>query len=181
MYPAPKEWNRDRQGADATTYLITWVCYGAWLPGENGAVPRTQNRFGAPFPEASPNRVRQSRKRMEQPPYRLDALRRDVVLKSLQEACSCRGWTLLAAHVRTNHVHVVIAANSHPEAVMTTLKAYASRALNRQLLDSPGRRRWARHGSTRYLLTTAAVRAAIQYVVCQQGKSMAVLEMPSPR
>ncbi len=64
---------------------------------------------------------------------------------------------------------------------MTTLKAYASRALNRQLLDSPGRRRWARHGGTRYLLTTAAVRAAIQYVVCQQGKSMAVLEMPSPR
>src|SRR5690242_11937424 len=86
--PAPTERNRDREGADITTYLITWVCYGAWLPGESGAVPRTQNRFGAPLPEASPNRERQSRKRMEQPPYRLDVVRRDVVLESLQEVCS---------------------------------------------------------------------------------------------
>src|ERR1700733_9375120 len=53
-----------------------------------------------------------------------------VVLKSLREACSCRGWTLLAAHVRTNHVHVVTTANCKPEQVMTALKAYGSRALN---------------------------------------------------
>jgi hypothetical protein len=30
--------NRDRQGAaEATTYLITFVCYGAWLPGQTAS------------------------------------------------------------------------------------------------------------------------------------------------
>ena len=63
---------------------------------------------------------------------------------------------------------------------MTAMKAYASRALNEHVLDGPGRRRWARHGSTRYLWTGDAVRAAIRYVVCEQGESMAVFEMPLP-
>jgi REP element-mobilizing transposase RayT len=129
---------------------------------------------------------------MTQPPYLLDAARRRIVLKSLREACSCRGWrTLLAAHVRTNHVHVVTTANCKPEHVMTTMKAYGSRALNEQALDGPALRRWARHGSTRYLWTGEAVRAAIQYVLREQGESMpvfnmaafetAVFEMPFPR
>jgi len=117
---------------------------------------------------------------MKQPLYLLDAAGRRVVLKSLQEACSCRDWTLLAAHVRTNHVHVVTTANCKPEQVMTAMKAYASRALNEHVLDGPERRRWARHGSTRYLWTGDAVRAAIQYVVREQGESMAVFEMPLP-
>ena len=33
---------------------------------------------------------------MRQPLYLLNELRRAVVLKSLKEVCSCRGWTLLA-------------------------------------------------------------------------------------
>ncbi len=180
MVLAAAERNRDRQGA-STNYLITWVCYGTWLPGQNGAVPRMQNRFGAPLPEPNTSGERQSRNRMTQQPYLLDAVRRQVVLKSLQEVCSCRGWILLAAHVRTNHVHVVTTANCKPEHVMTAMKAYGSRALNKYALDNPDRRRWARHGSTRYLWTRDAVLSAIQYVVREQGESMAVFEMPSPR
>ena len=95
------------------------------------------------------------------------------MLKSLQETCFCRGWTLLAAHVRTNHVYVVTTATCKPEQVMNAMKAYSSRAL-----DGPGRRRWARHGSTRYLWTGDAIQAAIQYVVREQGESMAVFEQP---
>ena len=64
---------------------------------------------------------------------------------------------------------------------MSTLKAYSSRALNAHALDSPDRRRRARHGSTRYLWTADAVRMAIQYVTCEQGECQAVFEMPSPR
>lgn len=113
--------------------------------------------------------------------YLLDAFGRKLVLASLQVVCSCRGWTLLAAHVRTNHLHIVTIANCPPEQVMTTMKAYSSRALNRSGLDGPDRRRWARHGSTRYLWTEEAVHRAIQYVVHQQGEPMAVFEMSSPR
>src|SRR5580700_5644153 len=137
--------NRDRQGAaEATTYLITFVCYGAWLPGQAGAVPMTQNAFGAPLPEADPDKEQRARDGMSQEPYVLDATRRQLVLRSLQEVCSCRGWKLLAAHVRTNHVHLVAKAACKPEPVLNALKAYSSRALNHLALDSPNWRRWAR-------------------------------------
>ena len=118
---------------------------------------------------------------MTQEPYLLDEVRRQVVLESLREVGSYRDYVLLAAHVRTNHVHVVTAASCKPEQVMNALKAYSSRALNEHALDGPGRRRWARHGSTRYLWTRDDVLAAIEYVVREQGESMAVFEALSPR
>ncbi len=111
----------------------------------------------------------------------MDSIRRQVVLKSLREVCCFRGWTLIAAHVRTNHVHVVAAADCRPERVLISMKAYSSRALNEHALDGPDRRRWARHGSTRYLWTGDAVQAAVQYVVREQGGPMAVFEARSPR
>jgi REP element-mobilizing transposase RayT len=118
---------------------------------------------------------------MQQLPYRLDSDRQRVVLGSMQQVCSHREWTLLAAHVRTNHVHVVVAADKSPEQVMNALKAYASRALNGAALDRPDRRRWARHGSTRHLWTIEAVSAAVHYIVCEQGEPMAVFQRSSAR
>jgi REP element-mobilizing transposase RayT len=111
---------------------------------------------------------------MPQSPYELDATKRTTVLQGIEEACGRRNWTLLAAHVRTNHIHVVVAANEQPELVMQAFKSYASRALNQTALDGPNRRRWARHGSTRYLWTADAVNAAVHYVLCEQGEPMAV-------
>ncbi|MGH9621891.1 MAG: transposase [Bryobacteraceae bacterium] len=173
--------NPDRQGGvctGASTFLITWVCYGTWLPGRAGAVPRTQNAFGAPLPEADTRLEQCSRRRMPQQPYRLDAIRRQIVLRSLLDVCSCRGWTLWAVHVRTNHVHIVVTVSCKPEQAMATMKAYSSRALNQCGLDTPDRDRWARHGSTQYLWTADAVERAIQYVVREQGECMAVFEAP---
>jgi hypothetical protein len=127
---APPDQNRDREGA-ATAYLLTWVCYGSWAPGQSGAVPRKGNQYGAPLPESDARAERQSRNRMAREAYLLDAARRQAVLESLQEVCSCRGWVLWAAHVRTNHVHVVVTANRKPEQVMNAIKAYSSRAIGR--------------------------------------------------
>ncbi|MGH9785558.1 MAG: TolB family protein [Terriglobia bacterium] len=45
---------------------------------------------------------------------------------------------------------------------------------NRANRDGADRRRWARHGSTRYLWKPENVRAAIEYVVHEQGQPMAV-------
>ncbi|MEK7404649.1 MAG: transposase, partial [Acidobacteriota bacterium] len=91
--------------------------------------------------------------------------RREVVLASLLERCSERHGSLLAAHVRTNHVHIVVEAEARPERVMNDLKSYASRCLNRMGLDEPSRKRWARHGSTRWLWKRENVSAAIRYVL----------------
>lgn len=111
---------------------------------------------------------------MDQPPYGLDTSRRETVLASLRERCSEHGWNLLAAHARTTHVHVVVEAEAQPERVMNDLKSYASRCLNRTGLDEPTRKRWARHGSTRWLWEPDSVSAAIDYVVEGQGEPMAV-------
>jgi hypothetical protein len=43
-------------------------------------------------------------------------------------------------------------------------------------MDGPGRKRWSRHGSTRYLNEDAAVAAAVDYVLHCQGEPMAVYD-----
>ncbi len=113
---------------------------------------------------------------MDQPPYSLDGIRRKTVLASFLERCTERHWRWLAAHVRTNHVHIVVEAEVRPERVMNDLKSYASRCLNHRGLDGPARKRWAQHGSTRWLWKPENVSAAIRYVVDGQGDPMAVFE-----
>ncbi len=158
----------------APVFLITFACYGSWLPGVPGAVSRRQNQFGSPLTESGDPRDFKSGGFAAQEPYLLDASRRCAVLESVEQVCRFRGWMLLAAHVRTNHVHVVVMAETKPETVMNALKAYSSGALNDLGLDFVGRKRWARHGSTRYLWTRDSVANAIRYVVEEQGEAMAV-------
>ena len=121
-------------------------------------------------------RVKAEQELMSEGPYSLDQDRRHLVLKALREVSSFRGWTLLAAHVRTNHVHCVVLASNKPEKIMNDFKAYASRLLNESGLDEPGRKRWARHGSTKYLWTLEQATAAVNYVLFQQGEAMATYD-----
>jgi REP element-mobilizing transposase RayT len=163
------------------TYLITFSCYGSHIHGdESGSVDRDHNVFGGRLIEADPQRVSAETRRMDQAPYTLDRNHRDAVLTAITERCSERHWRLRAAHVRTNHVHVVIDGDVRPERIMNDLKSCASRYLNRLRLDDPTRKRWARHGSTRWLWKRESVSAAIRYVVDQQGEVMAVFEAIEP-
>lgn len=158
-------------------YFITFACYGGHLHGdESGSVDREHNLTGSRFVEADRERVFQEQQRMVQAPYLLDRESREVVLHAIREVCLHRGWSLLAAHVRTNHVHVVVEGEPKPEKIMNDFKTYASRSLNRMGRDGPERKRWARHGSTKWLWTDQDVRDAIRYVVEEQGEDMAVFE-----
>src|SRR5271170_2995546 len=134
------------------TYLITFACYGSHIHGaSDGSVDRHHKIPGSRLVEEGPKRMAVERFQMAQPSYYLDDKRRQAVLASLAERCSDRRWGLLAAHVRTNHVHVLVEAEARPERVMNDLKSYASRRLNQLGLDEADRKRWARHGSTRWL------------------------------
>ena len=114
---------------------------------------------------------------MQHDAYVLDSASRDVVLKAIRAVCIRRSWDLLAAHVRTNHVHAVVCADAEPQRVMVDFKAYASRALNEAGLGGRGRKRWSRHGSTRYLWERENVRDAVAYVLTGQGEPMAVFDL----
>jgi REP element-mobilizing transposase RayT len=159
------------------TYLITFACYGCHLHGsESGSVDQEHTVPGTPILELDPARAAAERNHMGQAPYDLDRIRRDAVLEAIQEVCARRGWSLLAAHVRSNHVHTVVEAEVPPERVMHDFKTYASHRLNRMGPDKPSPKRWARHGSTRWLWKPQHVSAAIQYVVSEQGDAMSVFE-----
>ena len=182
---APRFPSRDRKGAlrergslnhsSLVTYLLTFSCYGSRLHGdEPGSVDPRHNIPGHRLVEPNTERVSSARDRMNQEPYEMDEARRRNVLASILEHCQHRNWRLLAAHVRTNHVHTIVDAPVTPEKVLNELKAYASRMLNKIGLDSPDRRRWSRHGSTRYLWKREDVEAAIVYVADHQGNPMAM-------
>ena len=178
--------SHDRKGVDQhphtdrpipLSYLITFTCYGTRLHGSPaGSVDRHHNIPGTPVLPPDQPRLQATQELMTDPPYALDEPRRSIVLKSIQEVCRYRGWSLLAAHVRTNHVHVVVQAFASPEKVLNDFKAYASRHLNRAGLDEPDCKRWTRHGSTRYLWKPEQVEAAIHYTVREQGEPLAVYE-----
>jgi REP element-mobilizing transposase RayT len=120
------------------------------------------------------------RRLMDQSPYNLDTSRREGVLASIRERCRDRQWRLLAGPVRTNHFHIVVEGDARPERIMNDLKSYTSRCLNGLGLHEPNRKRWTRHGSTRWLWERESVSAAIRYVVDEQGERMAVFEAKEP-
>src|SRR6266852_1924749 len=153
------------------TYLITFSCYGHHLQGDSqGSVNRENNTFGNDLVPVDTTWLLRARRLMDQPPYMLDPARRKIVLAALREVCAHRNWTLLATHVRSSHVHVVVEADAPPEKVMSYFKSYASRHLNSAELDEPARKRWARHGSTRRIFKPEHVSPAIRYVIDEQGE-----------
>jgi REP element-mobilizing transposase RayT len=163
------------------TYLIMFACYGCHLHGDStGSVDRHHNLVGSRGVEANPSRISSELSQMDQAHYSLDETRRQVVLAALIERCLDRGWKLLAGHARSNHVHVVVDADARPERVMNDLKSFASRKLNELGFDATDRKRWARHGSTRWLWNRDDVSGALEYVVDKQGQPMALYEATEP-
>ncbi len=65
--------------------------------------------------------------------------------------------------------HTVVLA-----AIMNEFRSYASRELNQLTSQRPDRKRWARHGSTRWLWKDEDVRQVLQYVIDEQGEPMAL-------
>ena len=153
-------------------YLLTFGCYGQWLPGdERGSVDRSrgQSRGGPIVP--SSYLVEESRRVMPSSGVVLSLAEAETVLEAIQEVCDFRGWGLIAAHVRSTHVHVVVDLPVEPSSALRDFKAYASRGLN---LGRPARRYWSRGGSKRRLLTAEAIRSAVRYAAEEQGGEMAL-------
>jgi len=154
------------------TYLLTFNCYGTHLPGdERGWVDRTRGDHRGGYGETALALESHARERMRHAPYLLDERRGQVVVSAIQEVCTFRSWQLLAAHVRTTHVHCVVGGVQLPNRAIADFKVYASRALNR---IEERQARWARGGNTRALPASVSIHAAVRYVADGQGEPMAV-------
>jgi REP element-mobilizing transposase RayT len=149
---------------DPLAYLLTWTCYGTWLPGDargwvDGVTHETH--LGA-----DSEREQQARQLMVQDVVTLNEAERELVAATIRDHCRVRGWPLHAVNVRTNHVHVVVGACAPPDKALREFKAWCTRRLREA---SPGRERWwTEGGSKRYLWKEESVAAAIAYVVEQQ-------------
>jgi len=155
-------------------YFITFTTYGTWLQGRDpGWIDRKHNEHGSPIPKPNAARAAAQEIKLRQPEYRLDEPRRGVVLKTILEVASHRGWKLWAVHVRSNHVHVVATADASPEKLMIDFKAWASRRLREAFGEDADRDRWTQHGSTLYLWTESAIAEKAEYVVNGQGIRLA--------
>lgn len=161
----------------ALAYFISFTTYGTRLHGcEKGSVDMEHNAYGTPFLEEDAERERHAYAAMSQPEYVMSAPERQIVCDAIVQLAKERRWNLLAVHVRTTHVHVVVAAELDPGRIMSDMKARASRDLTDAGFDDRERRRWTRHGSTRHLFHMNGVEGAIKYSLDEQGERMAWYE-----
>jgi REP element-mobilizing transposase RayT len=153
---------------DPLAYLLTWTTYGTWLPGDRRGW--TKRKRGIKPPD--PVKEAEAKSRMTQTACRLDERQRRVVEATIAEHCGRRGWKLLAVNCRTNHIHVVVAADEHPDRVRDQMKALCTRRLrsydDQRAQSAPElacrRRWWTQGGSSHYLNDVESVEAAILYV-----------------
>src|SRR5262245_50458554 len=137
---------REAAVSEPLAYHITWTTYGTWLSGDaRGWVKGGE----AGIREGDTELEAEMRARMTEELVTLTEAQRGLVEATIRAHAAFRGWHLHAVNVRTNHVHVVVTADRHPDEVMEQFKAWCSRRLSEQL----GRKRkwWTEHGSTKWI------------------------------
>ncbi|HUN80638.1 MAG TPA: transposase [Phycisphaerae bacterium] len=169
--------NRDRQRADLPgaplAYFLTFRTYASWLHGdERGSVDREHNTPDTPMLPPDPRREEAERRLAQSGPVILDREHRRIVHRTIVEVCAHNAWTIYELSVRSNHVHVVVAAPQKPEHVMRSIKSWTTRRLREANLSPVEASVWSRHGSTRYLWKAEALDAACRYVLDAQGEDI---------
>ena len=154
-------------------YLISFRTYGTWLHGDQrGSIDRFHNRYGSPYVAADRYWHARNRQALKTEPLILNAFQRNSVEAAIIETCGIRKWSLLASNVRTNHVHVVLRADTLPGRVLNALKANATRQLRADGLWAHCFSPWADKGSDRWLWNEQSVARAIDYVLYGQGDQL---------
>jgi REP element-mobilizing transposase RayT len=147
-------------------YFLTFTTYGTWLHGdERGTVDYYHNTYGSDRLGESPKRKNIVSKRLSNDAVVLDDKSRSLIHHVIIDVSAYRGWTLHAVNVRTNHVHVVVSADSPPERILIDFKARATRALTDARIISRGTKVWTRHGSTKYLWDDTQLASASRYTL----------------
>ncbi|MGD1916983.1 MAG: transposase [Phycisphaerales bacterium] len=147
-------------------YFLTWTTYGTRVHGdERGSIDDSHNTPGTPPLPADPSRHARVAAIMAEAPFVMDAPMRDVVESAIRDHAGLRRWRVDALNVRSNHVHVVVAATGHePEIVVAQFKSWATRRLREAGLIGDRRRVWTKMASTRYINSEASRVAAVDYV-----------------
>jgi len=174
-------------GESESGWLITWTCYGTWLPGDrrgyvsdtfhpDGSRAPKHNVPGTPYTANDEYTYQRAQRRQKGATVRLKRDEAVVVAEGLVSAANQRGWWILRAAAMWNHVHVVVVDGPRDgPGVRRALKGPTQARLS-QHAGGP-RRWWTRGGSDRYLPDERAIQAAVQYVARQHGILAEVIDM----
>jgi REP element-mobilizing transposase RayT len=173
-------------------WLFTNTTYGTWLPGnERGSVTSVRDRrsdelptgsrlehdqFGTPWEQHIPGIHSNATSLLKCPPIFLTLSHAEILLAQFIETAKYRERTLHAVSIMSNHWHMVVTVPGDPDPnrVLTDIKAYASRALNRVYGKPASNTWWTMRGSKRKLATDAALAGAINYTLYKQPNPLVV-------
>lgn len=150
-------------------YFLTWTTYGSWLPGDDRGW--TNESTGHQPPDR--RTLRTAAERLQESICVLSVEERQIVEATIADHCQIRGWKLHAVNCRTNHVHVVVQANSPPDVVTGQFKSWSTRRLRAHEASTSDREKrrhrwWSEGGSKRYLNDEHGLEMAIKYVLDAQ-------------
>ncbi len=169
--------SREAIPSEPVAYFLTWHTYGTWLHGHRqGSVDTEHAVFGEEFALANSGREKYIRQQMTHDPVILAQASRVAVQDAVLEVCQYRGWTMIALHLRTTHVHAVVMADTVVEKVLRDFKAYAPRRLRNDGLIERNAKPWSVHGSTKHLWDDAQIGRAVDDTVENQGDEL----LPTP-
>ena len=141
-------------------YFITWTVYGSFLQGDGRWWSKVHLGNQSPQPRLEDWR----RTRLNHEIILLSDKHREVVINEIRHHCEIRKWRLWIANPRTNHIHVVVSAQSHTcENVRDQLKANCTRGLRRLDRRFSDRPVWTRGGNWRCIYSEEELEKAIQY------------------
>jgi hypothetical protein len=167
--------------------LITWTCYGTWLPGDRrGYVSNTRLSDSTYEPkhnipgtqitaDHAPTR-QHAAERQKHATATLDQEHAIVAANAIVGACATRHWHVARAAMMWNHVHVIVmqCPDTGPE-VRRILKGVSQNAICKY--DCKAKRWWTEKGSDRYLHGERAILAATQYVGNQLNPPAEIVDM----
>ncbi len=171
-------------------WLITWTCYGNWLPGDaRGFVGNVRDNKGNQVNHNIPGTLydadmplleRYVREHMSGAPVTLEKTDAETLVSQYLETARIRKWTLLAASVMFNHRHVLVSVpgDPDPQLMLEGLKSWATRALSKVRSLPTNGTFWTARGSKRKLPDELAVRTGVIYVVKKQPNPLAVWYAP---
>jgi REP element-mobilizing transposase RayT len=152
---------------------MTFRAYGTWLHGDKrGSVDRFHRRYGTPMLPPSSRRNQVERRLLKREPVTFNSRQRAAIESGMRETCTIRKWNLWALNVRTNHVHSVVSANCRAEAILSALKANATRSMREAGCWTSEESPWVYRGSKRYLWTEKELLDAVAYVQYDQGEPL---------
>lgn len=165
------------------TWLLTTTFYGQWLPGDpRGSITSVRdhrpgdphqptrlehNRRGDPYEGAIVGLQRAARCQLKGPPVSVTPPQAEELLAQLLETAAFRGWTLHAASIMSNHIHLVVEAPAEvgKGELLRDFKSYAACRLNRAFSKPESGTWWTDGGSCRVVKELSP---AIYYVCHHQ-------------